>query len=86
MATFMAYAGGIPTFITIGFFLVAVLFLSRKRTISISKLKGMKASAKIANTNYYAIKAKLPTVKPLVKLRFYILVGAKRWRDYNYHG
>jgi len=86
MATFMAYAGGIPTFITLGVFLVTLLFLSRKRTVSISKLKSMKASAKVANVNYYAIKAKLPTVKPLVRLRFHILVGAKRWRDYNYQG
>jgi len=86
VATFMAYAGGIPTFITLAFFLFAVLYLSKKKSISITKLASMKASAKLANTNYYSIKEQLKTAKPLVRLRFRLLVGPKRWKDYNYTG
>lgn len=86
MSTFMAYAGGIPTFISLGFFLIMILFLSKKKSISFKKLKSMRVSAKLANTNYYEIKDLLKKAKPLVRFRFMLLVGSKRWKDYNYQG
>jgi hypothetical protein len=83
---FMAYAGGIPTFLTIGFFIFTMFFLTKKKGLSIKKVRIMKNSSKLANKNHSKIKEELRVATPLVKFRFYLLVGKKRYNDYMYQG
>ncbi len=71
--------------------IVALLFcligLKRKDILdTIVTLRLMKASKQLADANYREIKALLKDAKPLVKLRFKLLVGTKRYTDYTYHG
>jgi hypothetical protein len=72
--------------------LVALLFFSliglKRNSIigTIATLRLMDASEKLASANYRLIKALLKDAKPLVRLRFRLLVGAKRYQDYTFHG
>ena len=86
ITAFMAFAGGIPTFISIGCFIFVVFFLSSKKGVSPRTIKVMRSASKIAHYNHTQIKILLPTCKPLTKLRFYLLVGKKRYNDYIYQG
>ena len=53
---------------------------------TIATLKLMNASKKLADANYRQIKVLLKDAKPLVRLRFRLLVGNKRFRDYTFNG
>lgn len=53
---------------------------------TIATLKLMNASKKLADANYRQIKVLLKDAKPLVRLRFRLLVGAKRFTDYTFNG
>jgi hypothetical protein len=71
--------------------IVALLFcligFKRKSILdTIVTLRLMRASKQLADANYREIKALLKDAKPLVKLRFKLLVGTKRYTDYTYHG
>jgi hypothetical protein len=84
LTTFMAFAGGVPTFVSIGCFLFVVLFLSSKKGVSFKTIKVCKLASKIAHRNHCTIKEELINAKPLVKFRFRLLVGSRRYKDYIY--
>lgn len=74
---------GIPIFFVSA--LLVTMFFARN-TKPVIQLGIAKAAANLANANYYRIKEKLAIAKPLVRLRFRLLVGPKRYKDYTYQG